>query len=187
MVNSATIPSKDTWIAADLSTSNFGTDPIAYIAESYGTKRYGLLQFTLPASLGTITKIDLKIYDAGTYSSTRRVDLYQSGNTTWSETGVTWNSGNPSYTGSIIDYKNSVNGGGWITYNIMGGGAGNPLNSLTWGNTVSFTLVPNGTTAGWQGIGMYTREYTTDTAKRPYLEITYTPVAGGSSILYALI
>ena len=176
--NSGSTNNKDTWIDQESPTVTHGSDTTMIVAESNATKRYSLVSFTLPTDLGTISKIALKFYDTGVYGSGRRIDVYQSANTTWSESGITWNSDNGNYAGSSIHNSTSP-GGGWQTWDIRGGSATNPLTGLTWGDTVSFTLIPFGTDTSWSGGQYYTKEYTDDTAKRPYLEITYEPEPSG--------
>jgi len=172
-INTTSTNNKDTWIDEETPSATHGSDTQMLVTESYNTERYSLISFTLPSDLGTISKISLKLYDTGN-GNPRVLECYQSANTTWSEATANWTSDNGNISGSVIHSATCPSSAEWMTWDIRGGSATNPLTSLTWGNTVSFTLkTATLGNAGWLGGQFYTKEYTTDTTKQPYLEITY--------------
>lgn len=136
----------------------------------------GLIQWTLPSGTGTISKIELKLYNgvgAGTVTS---VDVHELTRTftesqvTWNiySTGNSWTTAGGDYNASIIDSSTSNPNNTWIALVIQGTGATNPL-SLDWEDTVGFIL--KGTPDSGDNYVDYNSKE--NGSNNPYLEITY--------------
>jgi len=85
-------PSADAYVRDGSSAAtNFGTtSPLTVKNSTSGYNRYSYLKFSLPA-LGTITSAKLRLYGGHTVSGTASDSAYAVANTTWTETGITWN------------------------------------------------------------------------------------------------
>lgn len=150
-----------------------------------------LLNFTLPSLSGVISDVKLYTYcyDVGSAQNTSKyIDIHQCLRN-WTEAGATWNkydgtnywttagcgSAGNDYNSTIIDSINTISSANqWRTFVLMGTGADNPL-TLNWGDTVNLFIKAKEDTTAHDVCELWrSKEYTADTTKRPYLEITYT-------------
>ncbi len=166
-------------------TSNFGTDSqIAAMWNSPSVYRMrSIMEWTLPAGTGTITEIALYCYVSGNFG-TSVVDLHElttdfvENQATWNirKSGTNWTTAGGDYNATVIDETAAT--AGWQVWYILGGTSNNPLTSLTWGNTVRLLLKQKTESSSSKYNTYYSRDYTTDTTKRPYIKITYVPLSG---------
>ncbi|MBK9924750.1 MAG: DNRLRE domain-containing protein [Anaerolineales bacterium] len=88
------------------------------------------IRFTVTGVSGGVQSATLRVYDT-TNGSTNGPAVYGTG-TSWTETGITWNSRPPRITGAL-DNKGNISVGTWVEYNVT---------SLVIGDgTFSFVLV----------------------------------------------
>lgn len=188
--NTSSTNNGDNWILKSSADTNYGTQtdlrtgglPSSDIV--YRT----LIGFTLPSGTGTITKVSLYLYCHNYYGADdgRDINVHSLSRTDWSETESTWNRYKTSnawtsvggdYSATVIHgISAAITSAGWQHWDIMGGDADNPL-ELDWEDTVNLILKMSVETDGPDGSlnrFFYSKNYTVDTAKRPYLEITYT-------------
>lgn len=176
--SSTLVDDGDVW--SDVPTQNPKTNSGVYelqSLDSWGSLRHCLLRFTLPSTpLGVITKIDLLLTQNTAQTSVVQ-ELHQANNGTWVGTTCTWNSDGGNINATVISTgSNPTTVDTQYRLNIMGGGASNPLSSLTWGNTVNLVIKNQTEThQGWTGMQVYGKDSTTSAANKPQLEITYTP------------
>lgn len=148
------------------------------VYDSWGSVRHNYLKFTMPASLGTITQIDL-VYTTNATQTAITQNLYTANSWTYTGTTMTWNNKN-GYSGSIIhSATNPTTAETQHIFNLQGNGATNPL-SKTWGDTILLACKnASEVQQGWKGISAYGG--TDDTAgsdtTRTHLLVTYTPSA----------
>ena len=150
--------------------------------DSYGSLRHCYLRFTLPATLGTITKIDLKLVTNTPQTSVNQ-ELHQANNGTWNGTTMTWNSDNANINATVISTgSNPAAAFSEYRLNIMGGNAVNPLSTLTWGQTVNLVIKNNPENhSGWTGLQAYGMGSNIEDYKKPQLEITYIPFSANKN------
>jgi len=169
-------PNKDTWVDAESPSTAQGSVDGLIAAISYGTKRNILMEYTLPASLGTITRIDFKGTEKGAYGAGTIFGLYNTANDSWAEATATWNSDEFNFTGSVIVSKTSDGVLNEKTWNLYGGAAVNPI-TPTWDAVLGLCIKPDGSGAGWKGFYFYADESDVAADLKPRLEVTYTPAS----------
>ncbi|MDQ3544886.1 MAG: DNRLRE domain-containing protein, partial [Actinomycetota bacterium] len=102
--------------------TNYGNDGMLLVKKSgtTGNTRESYLRFDLSA-IGTITTAKLRLWGFLTNvtdGGTPHVQIYKSTNTTWSETGLTWNN-KPASTGSALATTTITGtGGAWFEWNL---------------------------------------------------------------------
>ncbi len=93
-VTAALAPVADSYVRASQGTSNFGTETAVTVQEGNGTsnQRWTYFKFDL-ASLPSIANAKLRVFGAvsATTGTTIQTAVYSVANTTWTETGLTWN------------------------------------------------------------------------------------------------
>jgi len=144
--------------SASVANVNFGTDYVilVYIAGSTNNLyAYSYLKFDLSSipSTENITDVILYVYCWTTTPTIPTIQLRPVADTTWLETGITWNN-KPSYGDLIVSTLGTV---GWKQWGI-------PVAQLPDTGLVSFMLMTQ--TAGTSQF--YSKEYATATL-RPYL------------------
>lgn len=182
---------------ASLQNTNFSTDT-EFSAGSYATNNldHAMVSFTLPSGSGTISDVKLFLYKYGLNATANRIlNLHKILRTdaviaqmTWIiyKTGSNWTTAGAlgdgtDYDSTVIDTSNvNVANNSWAELGIMGATADNSL-TLTWGESAILMLKP-ATTGNDSDLAQYrSTEYTVDTTKRPYIEITYTEVSASPS------
>lgn len=178
--------SKDNWSTPHAADTNYSTQTYVYIISYTGYTRRAYFAFdisSLPAG-ATISDATLSLYwyftTAGTPTG-RQIDVFKITRNDWVEAQQTWN-----------NYKSgsawTTPGGDYVTTNPVGATTTIPANFgwINWDikaitedavtNTVDVNVVAkmNIENEGDHEIMIYSKEYTTDTTKRPYIEITYT-------------
>lgn len=186
--DTASTNNKDTYIDQEIPDSSFSTDTVIRMQDYYNTNiRRGLVNFIMSSGSGTITAVKLYLYC--TYLDNSHVPdfvinahaLVQLGwtdNATWNKYNGSnaWTAAGGDYSATVVDAV-TVNSVAWWAFILMGTGSDNPL-TLNWGNEVNILLKYNNENK-WTTNHFASKEYVIDTAKRPYLEITYTPPAAG--------
>jgi len=170
-------PTADASVFSGVSVANvnFGTDNVllVYMAGSITTLyAYSFLKFDLRSinSFETITGVSLYAYCYNnTTPTTPTIQLRPVSDTTWLETGITWNN-KPPYGDLIAATLGTI---GWKQWNI-------PLANLPETGLVSFLLM---TQTGGQS-HFYSRESATN---RPYLQVTTTGKPKASPGTYLLL
>jgi hypothetical protein len=176
---------KDATIASNAVNSNFGTANSLGVCYLSTSKQRRLVNFTLPSVSGTISLIKYYMNANGVSGDfgTRTLNIHQITQTSWTESGVTWNkydgtnnwaTAGGDFSGTVIDTFSSSTTG-WHNWTIQGTGADNPL-SLSFGDSVHLLVKDSAEDSGsgdrWKNFD--TKEDSTP-GDRPYLEITYTP------------
>lgn len=168
-------------------TLNDGTGTqISVMWNSPGVYRMrSIMEWTLPTGSGTISQITLYCYSSAKLG-TSIIDLHElttdfvENQATWNirKSGTNWTTSGGDYSATIIDETAGAAADAWQTWDILGGSSDNPLTSLTWGNTVRLLLKQKTESSSSKYNTYYSRDYTTDTTKRPYIKITYVPLSG---------
>jgi hypothetical protein len=181
---------------SSLQNTNFSTETDIQ-AGSYATNNltHLLIKWTMPSGTGTITDVKLCLYKSGLHATANRpLGLHKIKRTDANISQMTWNiyktstnwqtagaTGADDYESTVISSTNvNVSNNSWVTLGVMGPTATNSL-TLDWSDVVMLMLKPT-TTGNDSDLAQYrSKEYTTDTTKRPYLEITYTEAATDTS------
>jgi hypothetical protein len=176
-VDITSVNNKDSYIDgySGYVNNNYGSNTIITIYNYAGWQiQHSLLNFTLPMLSGTITDITLNMY-SDTVRSYNDPAIYVNAhlnNSDWTEGTLTWNNA-PTYNATVIGQTPFKQVAGWYVIPLMGSGALNPL-SLNWGDSVNLRLKASVENSSYKAQATwYSKEYTTDPSKRPYLEITY--------------
>lgn len=155
-------PAKDAMVKAAASSTNFGTANQLQTSNQSGFQKRAFLQFNIttaqiPAG-ATVTGATLLVASQSTI--TGQINAHAVGNTTWSETGITW--ANKPALGTQLASDSSHTAGTDSTWNVTAHitGSGN------------YTLGLNSAHSG--DINFHSRE-ATDAANRPLLQVTYQP------------
>jgi hypothetical protein len=84
-------PNADSWLLQSSSTSNYGQDSVIKVDTKSGANARALVRFPLPAITAgcTVQSARLRLY-AGSYKTGRTLQAVPVGSS-WSESGVTWN------------------------------------------------------------------------------------------------
>jgi len=138
--------------------------------------------FTLPILDGTIDQVNLFLYNHTTLQN-HTINVHESTkdfteSATWNTYNGTnnWTTAGGDYSATIIDSVNMTNAvtNYWVEFGIIGTSS---VNSLTknWGDKI-YLILKHSTEGGvYQYSFFRSKEYVTDTSKRPYIEIIYTP------------
>lgn len=136
---------------AAITTLTFVTNADAYANQSNPSTNYGnattlqadgasdpdlesFIRFTVTGISGTIQNARLRVFDT-TNGSTNGPAVYTT-DTSWTETGITWNN-RPARTSGAIDNKGNISAGTWVEYEVT---------SVVTGNgTFSFVLAADST------------------------------------------
>lgn len=178
---------KDGRISSVAPNTNYGSNTNLPVANDITNGNYfrSLIHFTLPSGSGSISAVKLYLYkyiDVSGYTCPA-VEVHELTRTNWTEAGFTWNTydgtnnwttAGGDFSATIVDTTNSplaYGNYGWEDWDL-GTGATNPISGLTWGSEVHL-LLKHAAGAALYYTQWYSKEYTDDTAKRPYIEITY--------------
>lgn len=187
-------------MAVDTTSTNDGDTPMdknnpttSFATFSYSrAQRYsdgnfirGLQRWTTPNLSGTITEMRLYVYAFDMQTTAKDVSIYNCLRTDWSESQATWNiyktsnnwttagcsGAGTDYDSTAIDTIATPATAQWVYFVLYGTGSDSPI-TPGWNTTYNFLLrSPEDATGGF---AYFNKEYTDDTAKRPYLQITYT-------------
>jgi hypothetical protein len=96
-------PVADSYVRDGYATTNFGTAATmeTKLAPAAGTQRWGYLRFDVGSTSVTTAKLRLYGTISATSAATLKAQVFASGDTTWSETAITWNT-RPATTGSAL-------------------------------------------------------------------------------------
>lgn len=141
--------SKDAGLYSVMPDNNW--DDRLQIAEPWRT----VIGFTMPSGMGEINSIKLHLYKYETaYGGNDHTINIHKLDGTFVESSVTWNYRSTTqewalpggdYDSTVIDhYVASGDIDEWFVWTIRGEGADNPLDSLTWGDTIAFILEASG-------------------------------------------
>lgn len=160
-------PTDDTWVYSYAPDTNYGTDNgFATDIQYMSPRAYSFLKFTIP-TLGigeVITSASLNLYQftgAGYGEGPTAIGLYS--NNDWSESTLTWNNTSGSPVLALATNSNGHSYVGWSNW------------SFNWNSNIgnTFTLYIGENSSGDQVHWWYSKE-ASDTAVRPYLQITTT-------------
>ena len=175
----------DTYISNYMSNTVKGSDSQLYIGNIYWQGVWNdlvrsMLKFNITSLTNINTEIDVIDSSLNLYIYTNTfengdneiIEVYEYNNFTWTEEQLTWNGFVTSNIGSMLDTNNTIQNQNslWLNFNVS-----------TWTNhtiendynNVSFFVNVTETTDTEDYIKFYSKEYTTDITKRPYLNITY--------------
>jgi len=138
-------PVADTYVQSTSPTTNYGTD--SQITVDNSPVRRLFLKFTVSGVSGTVSNAKLRLHvdDIGNGGSPSGGTFKAMTNTTWSETGVTWNN-QPAIDGATLGSLGSVSRNTWYEIDVTAAVTGN--------GTYSFA----GTTANSDGAYYDSRE-----------------------------
>jgi hypothetical protein len=157
----------------------------------YGSRKFrGLVNWTIPAGSGKITKIEISYYCSTTWDyytlNNGTIGIYAldkdanhpfNNNADWNKYDGTntWTTPGTNYTTKPIDtttigYTSCTNNPRWINFTVMGTDAENPLN-LSWENTFQTLIKQTDETLISRSDRLQTQEATTN---KPKIRITYT-------------
>jgi len=144
--------------------------------------RWGVIMFNISSIQGkSILSSNLSFYlgrnllDSGDFFDVSAHHLY---NSSWNESSINWNNKPTDYNNTAEDTSVINNtSSGWYNFDVL-----NSLSSEE-GNNISYYLITSNSGGDYEGdeVGFYSKEYATDTSKRPYLNITYTSITSINS------
>jgi hypothetical protein len=120
-------PSADAKVLSASPTTNYGT-AVRLSADLTATESY--LKFIVSGISGSVKSAKLRLYIVDSTPDGATINTVA--NTTWSETGITWNT-RPAV-GAILEDKGNIPNDSWIEYDVTSAIAGN--------GTFSFALIP---------------------------------------------
>jgi len=159
-------------------TDNFGSGN--YIGCYYNTstliKYRSVIKFTIPSGAGTITRISLYLH-VNVNDGNPSVRVYQL-TSDFDESNVTWDNNwttpGGDYSETVADATTAPAVGNWQTWDLLGGDSDSPILGLTWGSSIKLLLKLVENTSEY---AFYDSKEFTTTSYRPYIKITYTPLA----------
>lgn len=185
-VDTSTVPSKDVWVASLFPNNNI-EEVITYIGYTGNGWERVFTAMTLPSSLGTLTAKNFYSYKLSNRGTTleRTVSIHEITRSDWVENQVTWNryKTGSNWTTAGGDFGSSIGttaltttANDWKVFDCS-------ASAVTWGGLLNLCLkVQTESDTTNSDSSFAARTYTTDTSKRPYLELTYTP-SGGSTFI----
>jgi len=127
------LASADSYVREAKVNSNYGKNVQLWVAAGTGVAQESYLKFTVSGVSGTLQSATLRVYST---SGTVDGPAVYATTSTWTETGITWNT-RPARTSAGMDDKGAIATGVWIEYNVT---------PLVMGNgTYSFVLVTTST------------------------------------------
>ncbi|SNT63708.1 Calcineurin-like phosphoesterase [Asanoa hainanensis] len=128
-------PSADTYVQADTASTNYGTS--TQIAVDNDPVRRMFLRFSVSGVSGTVSSAKLRLRTiSGNAGSNNGGSFRAMSNTTWSETGTTWNN-QPAIDGTTVGSIGSVTANGWYEVDVTSVVRGN--GTFSFGATSSST------------------------------------------------
>ncbi|MDQ3529949.1 MAG: phytase [Actinomycetota bacterium] len=109
--NTAVTAGADAHVNHASPTKNYGT-ATTLVTDGSPVKR-GYLRFTIPASTDPLERATLRLYVKG---STKAFDVHSVGDTSWKETGITWN--NKPALGPVVARSGAVTVGTWVSLDV---------------------------------------------------------------------
>ncbi|MFJ2082605.1 DNRLRE domain-containing protein [Micromonospora chokoriensis] len=157
-------PVADTYVQSDTASTNYGTSTQIVVDNS--PVRRSFLRFTVSGVSGTVTSAKLRLRTiSGNSGSDAGGTFRQMSNTTWSETGTTWNN-QPTIDGATLGTVGAVSGNTWYEVDVTAAVTGN--------GTYSF----GATSASGDGAYYDTRESGADAPQLVVTTGTTTPPSG---------
>lgn len=192
MATTTTNVTKDNYLDEASPTVNQSTDTrIVMGSFGVGNAYRGILSFTTPSSLGTITQIDLILRQTANYSGSASLEVHNVTQSGWTELGSTWNkydgtnnwsAAGGDFSGTIINTFGPPGVGSDATVNLYGGGATNPI-SPAWATTYDFLLKLGNETTN----NVLAYASLDNGSNIPYLLITYTAGGGANGQMIQLL
>lgn len=162
-------PVADTYVQNDAASTNYGTS--AQIVVDNSPVRRMFLRFTVSGVSGTVTSAKLRLRTiSGNDGSSAGGTFRAMSNTTWSETGTTWNN-QPSIDGATLGSIGSVAADGWYEVDVTSHVRGN--------GTFSF----GATSSNTDGAYYDSRESGADAPQLVITTGTTTPPSSGDPVL----
>ena len=127
------IANADSYVRDAGPTSNYGTNVQLWVDSGTNENYEGYLKFTVSGVIGSVQSATLRVYST---SSTVDGPAVYATTSTWTETGITWNT-RPARTSAGMDDKGAIATGVWVEYNVT------PL--VMSDGTYSFALVTTST------------------------------------------
>lgn len=152
--NGVLSPNADARVSKSNKSTNYGTQTTLRVDGGSGSHVETFVRFAIPAESGTIQSAKLRLFVT---SGTVDGPSVYAGDSSWTETGVTWNS-RPARTSGMLADAGSSPSGTWMEVDVTA--------AVTAGATVTFVLAGEST----DGVDFASREYGT-IANRPQLVI----------------
>ncbi len=95
-------------------TTNFGTSPDLEVINANNRSMESYIRFTVSGISGVVQSATLRVYS--TTDATKNGPAAYATNTTWTETGITWNN-RPAPTSGVLDNKGAIGQNTWTDYN----------------------------------------------------------------------
>ncbi|MCG5468082.1 DNRLRE domain-containing protein [Micromonospora sp. LAH09] len=116
-------PVADTYVQSDTASTNYGTSTQIVVDNS--PVRRSFLRFTVSGVSGTVTTAKLRLRTiSGNSGSPVGGTFRRMSNTTWSETGTTWNN-QPAIDGATLGTVGAVSGNTWYEIDVTAAVTGN--------------------------------------------------------------
>ncbi|MEU4552434.1 CBM96 family carbohydrate-binding protein [Micromonospora violae] len=162
-------PVADTYVQSDTAATNYGTSTQVVVDNS--PVRRSFLRFTVSGVSGTVTSAKLRLRTiSGNSGSDAGGTFRRMSNTTWSETGTTWNN-QPAIDGATLGTIGAVSGNTWYEVDVTAAVTGN--------GTYSF----GATSTSGDGAYYDTRESGADAPQLVVTTGTTTPPPSGDPVL----
>ncbi|MFC0508994.1 DUF7594 domain-containing protein [Micromonospora costi] len=162
-------PVADTYVQSDAASTNYGTSTQIVVDNSPVRRMF--LRFTVSGVSGTVTSAKLRLRTiSGNSGSSNGGTFKAMSNTTWSETGTTWNN-QPAIDGATLGSIGSVSANGWYEVDVTSRVTGN--------GTFSF----GATSANTDGAYYDSRESGADAPQLVVTTGTTTPPPSGDPVL----
>jgi hypothetical protein len=158
-------PTADAAVKQKYPTTNYGTETTIQVSQQSGYEKHIFMKFSVSGIPSGASNLTAKVtMTSQTTISGTTIAAHACTNTSWTETGITWNNA-PSYNSSNLSTVSSVTNGATATWNVSGEINGNG----TW--TVVFDTTNSG------DITFGSRESSTP----PSLQVTYDSGIGVSN------
>ena len=151
----------DATVEAAIPDTNLGSATV--LGADTSPQKESYLRFNVQGLAGTVQSARLRLYASN--GSTNGPAAYGTA-TSWSEAGITWNSGRPARTTGVLEDKATIPTGTWVEWNVSAVVTGNGL--------YSFNLAPTSS----DGTDMSSREAASN---RPELVVLTSSGGGGDT------
>jgi parallel beta-helix repeat protein len=129
------IANADSYVRDASLTSNYGTNTQLWVDSGTNENYESYLKFTVSGVIGSVQSATLRVYST---SGTVDGPAVYATTSSWTETGITWNT-RPARTSGGMDDKGAIATGVWVEYNVTA--------LITGDGTYSFVLVTTSTDA----------------------------------------